>query len=147
MFNGLQQLQAQPGDWVLVHDAARPCVRRSDIEALIDQVIPHADGGLLGLPVSDTVKRVDDEQKVIETVERAGLWRAQTPQLFPLDRLKTALQQAMDAGVQVTDEATAIELDGGHPMLVPGHADNIKITLPGDLALAELYLQRQQQEV
>ena len=148
VLNGLQQIQAvaAAGDWVMVHDAARPCVRRSDIEALIAQATRHADGAILGLAMADTVKLVDDRQQIIETVERTGLWRAQTPQLFPLERLQAALQRVLSAGVQVTDESAAMELVGAHPLLVPGHADNIKITLPGDLALAELYLQRQTQE-
>ncbi|MFQ5760812.1 MAG: 2-C-methyl-D-erythritol 4-phosphate cytidylyltransferase, partial [Acidiferrobacterales bacterium] len=144
--NGLKALvaHASPDDWVLVHDAARPCVRATDIDNLIEQVGGHADGGLLALPVADTVKRTDDGQIVSETLPRANLWRAQTPQLFPLARLSEALAQALAAGDVVTDEAAAVERVGGRPRVVAGHADNIKITVDEDMALAELFMKRQQ---
>lgn len=148
VLNGLKVLRthASSADWVLVHDAARPCVRHTDIDKLISEVRGHEDGGLLALPVSDTVKRTDDSQAILETVFRTNLWRALTPQLFPLERLRVALEQALSAGVVVTDEAAAVEHVGGRPRVVAGHADNIKITLTEDLALAELFLQQQQQE-
>lgn len=146
--NGLKALVAHagPGDWVLVHDAARPCVRTTDVDNLIEQVDGHADGGLLALPIADTVKRTDDRQIVLETVPRVNLWRAQTPQLFPLARLSEALARALVAGDVVTDEAAAVERVGGHPRVVAGHADNIKITVDEDMALAELFMKQQQQE-
>jgi 2-C-methyl-D-erythritol 4-phosphate cytidylyltransferase len=146
--NGLKALatHASPGDWVLVHDAARPCVRTTDIDNLIEQVDGHADGGLLALPMADTVKRTDDGQIVSETVPRANLWRAQTPQLFPLTRLSEALARALAAGDVVTDEAAAVERVGGRPRVIAGHADNIKITVDEDMALAELFIKRQQKE-
>ena len=144
--NGLKALteHASPDDWVLVHDAARPCVRASDIDRLINEVSGHADGGLLALPIADTVKRTDDGRIVSETVSRTNLWRAQTPQLFPLARLSEALAQALATGDVVTDEAAAVERLGGRPRVVAGHADNIKITVDEDIALAELFMRRQQ---
>lgn len=148
VLNGLQALApyAAPNDWVLVHDAARPCLRHADIDKLLAAVAGHADGGLLGVPLSDTLKRADHKGAVAETVKRDGLWRALTPQVFPFAALRTALQAALRAGVEITDEASAMEYTGAHPRLVLGHADNIKITLPGDLALAELYLREQENE-
>lgn len=144
--NGLKALaeHASPDDWVLVHDAARPCVRASDIDRLINEVSGHADGGLLALPIADTVKRTDDGRIVSETVSRTNLWRAQTPQLFPLARLSEALAQALATGDVVTDEAAAVERLGGRPRVVAGHADNIKITVDEDIALAALFMTRQQ---
>lgn len=143
VLNGLQQLQGQAhdDDWVLVHDAARPCVRAADIDVLIDTLAGDTQGGLLGVPVADTVKRVDREGRVTTTVERAGLWRALTPQMFRIGQLRTALQQVLASNRVVTDEAAAMELAGYHPRVVAGQADNIKITMPSDLALAEFYLQ------
>ncbi len=148
VLNGLRALgaNAEPADWVMVHDAARPCIRHEDIDRLIRETRDHPDGGLLALPVADTVKRTDSTQLVQETVPRTHLWRALTPQLFPLERLTGALEQALAAGATVTDEAAAIEHAGGHPRVVAGHADNIKITLADDLALAELFLKQQERE-
>ncbi len=149
VLNGLSALlqhHAAPDDWVLVHDAVRPCVRHADIDKLLHSVDRHPDGGLLGLPLTDTVKRVDAAERVLGTAPRTELWRALTPQVFPITRLKLALEAAVKQGQPVTDEATAIELAGGHPRMVAGHADNIKITLPADLALAEIYLKQQAQE-
>lgn len=145
VLNGLVALgaHARPDDWVLVHDAVRPCVRASDIDRLIAEVEHSAHGGLLALPMADTVKRADAQDCVVETVPRAGLWRALTPQMFRFDSLRNALQQALAQGIEITDEAMAIELAGGRPRLVAGHPDNIKVTLPGDLALAELFLNQQ----
>ena len=148
VLNGIGALTsyASSEDWVLVHDAARPCVRQADIHKLISEVQGHEDGGLLALPVSDTVKRTDDTRAILETVSRANLWRAVTPQLFPLERLSCALEQALSAGVVITDEAAAVEYVGGRPRVVAGHADNIKITVVEDLALAELFLKQQQEQ-
>ena len=146
VLNGLKALaaRAHENDWVLVHDAVRPCVRLSDIDALVSAVESGKDGGLLALPVADTVKRADKGNRVAETVSREGLWRALTPQMFRIGDLRKALEQALVRGTEITDEAAAIEAAGGHPKLVAGHADNIKITLPGDLALAELFLKQQE---
>ena len=107
----------------------------------------RVDGGLLALPVSDTVKRVDNNGQVLETVSREGLWRAATPQMFRIKTLQQAIEQSMKAGNEITDEASAIEAAGGHPQVVACHTDNIKITLPEDLVLAELYMKQQQEQV
>ena len=143
VLNGLQHLagKTEESDWVLVHDAARPCVRRGDIETLIKSLETDAVGGVLGVPVADTMKRVDDGLRVTATVEREGLWHAYTPQMFRAGMLRAALQQAIDQGCMVTDEASAMELAGYPPRMVQGHRDNIKITVPSDLALAAFYLQ------
>ncbi|CAN5756351.1 2-C-methyl-D-erythritol 4-phosphate cytidylyltransferase [soil metagenome] len=138
--------RGSPGDWVLVHDAARPCVRVEDIGRLIERCSRHETGGLLALPVRDTMKRADDAQEVIETVSRARLWHALTPQMFRLGALHQALTEALREGRIVTDEAEAMELMGHTPCLVEGHPDNIKITRSEDLALAETFLRGFRQE-
>ncbi len=134
--------QAQADDWVLVHDAARPCVRPADIDRLMDSLAHHAVGGILAVPVSDTLKRVES-LAITATVDRALIWRAQTPQMFRLNGLRQALIQARELGRVVTDEASALELQGYHPGIVEGRADNIKITRPEDMALATFYLEHQ----
>jgi len=148
VLNALERLVelAKPEDWVLAHDAARPCLRRQDLTGLMDSLAGHPVGGLLGLPVSDTLKRCRDDGEVVATVDRAGLWRALTPQMFRLGMLRDALQAALADNVLVTDEAGAMERVGWSPRMVHGHGDNIKITHPQDLALAELYLRQQESE-
>lgn len=148
VLNGLKALEAHADadDWVLVHDAARPCLRAADLDKLINQVLGYPDGGLLAVAISDTVKRTDAASAVTETVSRSNLWRALTPQLFPLQKLRSALRLAVADGVTVTDESMAVEYQGGRPRVVAGHADNIKITLAEDLELAELYLKQQEKE-
>jgi 2-C-methyl-D-erythritol 4-phosphate cytidylyltransferase len=143
VLNGLSHLatRASEDDWVLVHDAARPCVRREDIELLIGTLEDDSEGGLLGVPVADTMKRVDADVRISATVDRTGLWHAYTPQMFRAGPLRAALQQSIAAGQQVTDEANAMELAGYRPRLVQGARDNIKITVPSDLPLAAFYLQ------
>ena len=143
VLNGLDALagKAAARDWVLVHDAARPCVRPDDIQALMAGVGADSDGGLLGVPVADTMKRVAADGRVSATIDRAGLWHALTPQMFRLEQLRAALRQAISAHSLVTDEASAMELAGYRPLMVQGHRDNIKIMLPADLALAAFYLQ------
>ena len=147
VLNGLKVLvkHAKPEDWVLVHDAVRPCVRHGDVDKLIATVSEGEEGGLLAFPVSDTVKRVDNAGQVLETVSRERLWRAATPQMFRIKALTHALEKAMKTGKEITDEAFAIEAAGRRPRVVACHTDNIKITLPEDLALAELYLKQQQE--
>lgn len=135
---------ADPHDWVLVHDAVRPCLRHADIDLLIDALQHHSVGGVLGLPVADTVKRCNEAGEVLETIDRSQLWRALTPQMFRLSLLTHALENAIEHQTIVTDEAAVIERLGHMPQMVAGHADNIKITQPQDIALAELILQRQQ---
>ena len=132
--------------WVMVHDAARPCLRLADVDALIAAAIKHPVGAVLGLPVNDTVKRTNAAGDIIETVSRENLWRAATPQMFRLLDLQAALVQAEQAGVLVTDDASAMEIVGKPPQMVAGHADNIKITQPQDLVQAALYLRQQQEE-
>jgi len=136
--------QAAAEDWVLVHDAARPCLRREDLEHLLTVLSDHPVGGLLGLPVADTMKRTGADDTVLETVSREHLWRALTPQMFRFAELYAALEAALRSNQLVTDEASAMELSGKAPKMVEGHGDNIKITRPQDLRLAELYLAEQQ---
>ena len=135
--------QAQEDDWVLVHDAARPCLRAADLDRLIDAVVDHPVGGLLGMPVRDTMKEVGAGRGVLRTVPRDRLWHAFTPQMFRLCLLRRALADALEQGRLLTDDAGAVELLGLSPLLVEGHADNIKITHPMDLPLAQFYLEQQ----
>ena len=145
VMNALDVLSRTPGydattAWALVHDAVRPCVSTDDIRQLIAQAAGTKSGGLLAMPVRDTLKRQDDAQHVRTTVDRTGLWHALTPQLFACDSLKTALTSALAEGFLVTDEASAMEHAGYHPLLVQGGEENIKITRPADLRLSALYL-------
>ena len=140
VLNGLEAMadEVTDDDWVLVHDAARPCLSRDELEAL-HEAMNHADEGmLLASKVVDTVKRADATHKVLKTVPREGLYRALTPQVFPYGMLSKALREAEQA--KITDEASAVEQLGFHPLLIEGKQTNIKITHPEDLALAELYL-------
>ena len=155
VLNALHELSAmsdrnehnvQQHDWVLVHDAARPCLRHNDIDVLINTLDSHAIGGLLALPVRDTMKRQSADQTVAETVDRNGLWHALTPQMFPLEMLRQAMSDAITSGFMITDESSAIEFMGLQPLLVEGHEDNIKITRQPDLKLAEMYLKAQTDE-
>ena len=140
---GLNALDAAPGDWVLVHDAARPCVPREDIQRLVAGVREAGLGGLLAQPLADTLKRGDRAGRVQSTLDRSFLWRAQTPQMFPVEALRRALARALGDGVRVTDEAAAMER-AGHPVqLIEGSAANLKVTYPEDFALAEFWLRRQ----
>jgi 2-C-methyl-D-erythritol 4-phosphate cytidylyltransferase len=145
VLNGLERLAGRvgPDAWVLVHDAARPCLRREDLGRLIDTLAEDPVGGLLGTPVRDTMKRADAEGRVETTVPREGLWHALTPQMFRLGLLQEAVRRAVAAGERVTDEASAMERAGHRPRLVEGHSDNLKITRPEDLPLAEFYLRQQ----
>jgi len=146
VLNGLKALasKANPDDWVLVHDAVRPCVRVADIDKLIQAVSSDEHGGLLAQPVSDTVKQVDQDKRVVATIQREGLWRAATPQMFRIRQLQQTLEQSMKTGAVITDEASAMEQAGFRPKVVACHPDNIKITLAEDFALAELFLKQQQ---
>jgi 2-C-methyl-D-erythritol 4-phosphate cytidylyltransferase len=145
VLNALKILQekADLNDWVLVHDAARPCLRQDDLNLLIESLSDHPVGGLLGVPVRDTMKRTDWDGAITDTVARDGLWHAYTPQMFRFGVLHQALQSAIDKGLMVTDDASAIELAGMQPHMIEGHDDNIKITRPEDLALASFYLNQQ----
>lgn len=137
VLNGLQSLiTAAADDWVLVHDAARPCVPRRDLRALVGACRRDSVGGLLAAPVADTVKQADEDGRSLRTLPREGLWRAQTPQMFRLGILAGALAQALAAGFEPTDEAAAIEKQGLRPRLVEGSPLNVKVTRPADLAFA-----------
>lgn len=145
VMSALDVLSKQPAytpetTWALVHDAVRPCVSADDIQNLIDTAAGTESGGLLAVPVRDTMKRQDDDQRVRQTVDRTGLWHALTPQLFACGQLSRALETALAEGFLVTDESSAMEHAGHRPRLVQGREDNIKITRPADLRLAELYL-------
>jgi 2-C-methyl-D-erythritol 4-phosphate cytidylyltransferase len=142
--NALATLErlAAAGDWLLVHDAARPCLQRRDVDRLLQALQGHAVGGLLGVPVRDTMKRTNTQGAVVETVCREGLWHAYTPQMFRFALLKAALDRVLEQGALVTDDASAMELAGYQPLLIEGSEDNIKITRPRDLDLAAFYLAR-----
>lgn len=146
VLNGLESLRevAAADDWVLVHDAVRPCVRSTDIQKLITELYRHDVGGLLGVPVENTLKRVNESAVVEATVDRSRYWNALTPQMFRYGLLSDALRSLVDAGEQVTDEAAAIERQGLQPQMVVGHADNIKITHEADLLLASRILEMQE---
>lgn len=145
--NGLLALMAQAADddWVLVHDAARPCLRRADLDRLLDALREEPVGALLAVPIADTVKRAD-AGRVVETLPRSALWRAYTPQAFRLGLLRRALEHAQTQDLVVTDDASAVELLGLQPALIECRADNIKITRPEDLPLAAFYLEQQQSD-
>ncbi len=133
--------QATDDDWVLVHDAARPCITRADIHHLIESLINDEVGGILALPCADTLKNVQGKN-ILGTVDRSVIWRALTPQMFRYGTLKTALEHAVGNPV-ITDEASALELQGLQPKIVEGRPDNIKITRPEDLALAQFFMAQQ----
>ncbi len=143
VLNGLNFLQASSSehDWVLVHDVARPCIQLKDIDHLMTVLGPGEDGGLLAIPVSDTLKQIDGKQRVTVTLDRSRIWQAQTPQMFRYGQLRQALAEAIDKGLQITDEASAVEQMGASVTVVEGCRSNIKITRPEDLALAAFYLQ------
>jgi 2-C-methyl-D-erythritol 4-phosphate cytidylyltransferase len=128
--------------WVLVHDVARPCIRLSDIQKLIAALQDHPVGGILAVPVVDTLKKIGSDQYIETTVDRDDLWQAQTPQMFPCDMLLNALKDSVEKGFVITDEASAMEFAGFSPLVVEGSPENIKITRREDLALAEYYLSK-----
>lgn len=129
----LIELGAQDDDWVLVHDAARPNLTRDDLDNLLLTLADDPVGGLLAVPVRDTLKRADSAGRVAKTVDRAAMWQAYTPQMFRLGLLHRALAEALLAEVAVTDEASAVEWAGQAPRLVEGRSDNLKVTTPEDL--------------
>lgn len=140
--NGLNAIAGavSADDWMLVHDAARPCLRAAHIDGMIEQLADDPVGGILAVPLADTLKRANPQQRIAETVPREHLWQAQTPQMFRHGLLSAALQAAGDG---VTDEASAIERMALSPKLVEGDARNLKVTYPRDLELAALILQQQ----
>ncbi|PNK65268.1 MULTISPECIES: 2-C-methyl-D-erythritol 4-phosphate cytidylyltransferase [Pantoea] len=132
---------AQGAGWVLVHDAARPCLHPDDLARLLQVRETSRVGGILAAPVRDTMKRGEPGvAAVAHTVEREDLWHALTPQFFPHQLLTACLTRALAEGATITDEASALEYCGYHPLLVSGRSDNIKVTRPEDLALAAFYL-------
>ncbi len=148
VLNALTSLRTtlNDADWVLVHDAARPCVHADDVTRLIDALMNEECGGILGTAVRDTLKRCAADGRIEATVDRVRVWHALTPQMFRYGWLHRALSTALASGTLVTDESQAIELAGGVARLIEGRADNIKITRPEDLALAECFLRAQAEE-
>jgi len=145
VMNGLDYILSRDSaaQWVLVHDAARPCLSFSDLSRLLEQGLQCSDGAILATPVSDTLKRADADGRIEDTIDRSRYWAAQTPQLFRIRTLAANLKTALSAGLAPTDEAASMEQAGQHPLLVQGSSTNIKITGAEDLALAEFILQRQ----
>ena len=136
VLNALLHLHAQGAsedDWVLVHDAARPNLARSDLDKLLGELAHDPVGGLLAVPAKDTLKRADAHGRVAETIDRSTIWQAYTPQMFRLGALHRALADSLVADVAITDEASAMEWAGQSPRLIEGRSDNLKVTRPEDL--------------
>jgi len=142
VMNALQSLthKSKDDDWVLVHDAARPCIQATDVVAMLKEVGSSSTGGIMAIPAGDTIKSVNSSGNIIKTEDRRALWQAQTPQMFRLPLLYKALLSAHQQNALVTDEASAIELLGHTPKVFQGKRSNIKITLPEDLMMAESLL-------
>ena len=145
VFNALIYLSdiADEDDWVLVHDAARPCVTQENLQLLVNTAIAHNQSAILAIPVRDTLKLVHTENQIEKTVSRELLWQAQTPQMAKLKILKNALETALANHIVITDEASALEYINQAVQVVQGRSDNIKITYADDLELARLILQSQ----
>jgi 2-C-methyl-D-erythritol 4-phosphate cytidylyltransferase len=143
---GLKIIDSQKYPWVLVHDAARPCVSHKDISALISDCTRQQQGGILAYATRDTMKRSNPQQTITHTENRENLWHALTPQLFQTVQLITAIEQALHNNISLTDESSAIEALGLPSRVVEGASDNIKITTPSDLALATFILQQQREK-
>lgn len=138
VLNGLLAAELESDDWLLVHDAARPCLTQAQLNKLISELSEDAVGGLLAVPVADTLKRADKAGRVLRTESREQLWQAQTPQMFRAGLLASALRQCKD----VTDDASAIEALGFQPKLIASEPSNFKVTYPQDLLLAELLINK-----
>jgi len=145
VLNGLKYLTqiAGPDDLVFVHDAARPCVSHANLISLVEHAIKHETSAILAIPVRDTLKRVEQSQRIENTVDRSALWQAQTPQISTVAKLKTAIEHALSNQLNITDEASALEFSNYPVDVVLGRSDNIKITYPEDLELAQLILKSQ----
>lgn len=145
VLNGLKSVDTKRNPWILVHDAARPCITHSDIDKIIGECISNNCGGLLAAQVVDTMKQSNYEHDnlVGQTIERSNLWHAFTPQMYKTTELKKSIESALQQGLDITDESSAIELAGLPSLLVLGRRDNIKITRPEDMALATFYLAQQ----
>ncbi|MFK7794414.1 MAG: 2-C-methyl-D-erythritol 4-phosphate cytidylyltransferase [Gammaproteobacteria bacterium] len=144
VLNALNSFEAQldKDDFVLVHDAARPCLTNNDLDLLIDACLAHEVGGIIGSRVVDTIKYVENNN-IVDTLDRENIWRAYTPQMFRFGILKSAIQKAFENNVCITDEASAIEYIGYQPCMVDGDARNIKVTTEQDISLAEMFLQEE----
>ena len=140
VLNGLSKLDVNNRDFVMVHDAVRPCVRTNDILLLADAVKDHDIGGFLAVPVSQSLKKVSGVK--VETIDREGVWQAQTPQIFRYQFLFDALSKAIERKLKLVDESQAIEFLGLQPLVLKGHLDNIKITEQDDLELARYYFEK-----
>ena len=149
VLNGLSSIAhvAQPDDWVLVHDAARPCLSKTTLQRLILETENHHCGGILAIPARDTLKMTANSQaqRVVKTLDRSRIWQAQTPQMFKYGLLNNALATAIKCGQEITDEASAMESAGHEVLLVAGESSNIKITTPDDLIIAAALLQSHNQ--
>ena len=141
VFEGLKFLdsQSRADDWCLVHDAARPCVQTKDILELIDVLKNSNTGGVLAAPVIDTLKKINDQSQIEETIERANLWKAFTPQMFRYGVLFESIRSVLENGISVSDESQALEKMGQSICIVRGSSENIKITYPEDIKKAELF--------
>ncbi|WWO95646.1 MAG: 2-C-methyl-D-erythritol 4-phosphate cytidylyltransferase [Candidatus Dasytiphilus stammeri] len=147
---GLQAIE-HPTDWILIHDAVRPCLDRQDVDQLLKITNPNGKvghcsqvGGILVNPVCDTIKCSIEEQSIIShTIERKNLWHALTPQLFPFKLFHSCLLRTLELGIELTDDSSALEYCGYHPTLIVGHRNNIKVTYPEDLTIASVYLEEQ----
>ncbi|WWO96057.1 MAG: 2-C-methyl-D-erythritol 4-phosphate cytidylyltransferase [Candidatus Dasytiphilus stammeri] len=148
VMSGLQAIK-HTTDWILIHDAVRPCLHRQDVDELLKITTnpngSHSQvGGILVNPVCDTIKCSIEEQYIIShTIDRKNLWHALTPQLFPFKLLHSCLLRALERGIELTDDCSALEYCGYHPTLIIGHRNNIKVTYPEDLIIASVYLQEQ----
>ena len=143
VLNGLLALEcggAQADDWVLVHDAARPLLEREDLDRLLTDLASDPVGGLLAIPARDTLKQINADGQIVKTIDRSVIWHALTPQMFRLGLLQRALADALQVGVAVTDESSAMEWAGYTPRVVEGQATNIKITRPEDLLFLQTLL-------
>lgn len=143
VLNGLRTLAAvaDEHDWVLVHDAARPCLSKSALDNLIETLIDHDVGGILAVPAKDTLKQATSDGCITKTLDRASIYLAQTPQMFRFGLLNSALTAASEQGALITDECSALELAGYSPALVEGDYQNLKITTPEDLYIAKMILE------
>ncbi len=146
VLNGLKVLDDVSHDnnlWVMVHDAVRPCVTHKDLQQLVNHSLNESDGLFLAHPVADTLKKADKHHYCVETVDRDQLWRAFTPQMFPYELIVKALTYVMANKHQITDDVSAVEALGLKPKIIPGRSDNIKITYPEDIMIAEIILENQ----
>ena len=144
VLKALESIEAQlvKDDFVLVHDAARPCLTNNDLDLLIDTCFAHEVGGIIGSRVADTLKHVE-KNNIVSTLDRENIWRAYTPQMFRFGLLQSAIQKAFKDNVCITDEASALEYIGYQPCMVEGDARNIKVTTVEDISLAEIFLQEE----